>query len=103
MFGQLKEAQEKMEAAKKRLDEIFVSGDAGSGAVKVNVSASKKIKSIHLSDEIIGDKEQIEDLVTIAINRALENAEKVAEAEMQTIAREMMPSMGGLSNLFGKK
>jgi DNA-binding YbaB/EbfC family protein len=103
MFGQLKEAQEKMEAAKKRLDEIFVLGEAGSGAVKVHVSASKKVKSIHISDEIIADKEQIEDLVTIAINRAMENAEKVAEAEMQSIAREMMPSMGGLSNLFGKK
>ena len=103
MFGQLKEAQEKMEAAKKRLEEIFVDGDAGSGAVKVTVSASKKVKSIHLSDEIIGDKEQLEDLITIAVNRAIENAEKVAEAEMQSVAREMMPAMGGLGNLFGKK
>lgn len=103
MLGQIKEAQEKMEAAKKRLDDIFVKGDAGGNSVVAEVTASKKIKSITISDEIIGDKDQIEDLVVIALNRALENAEKVAEAEMQSIAREMLPAMGGLGNLFGKK
>jgi len=39
------------------------------------------------------DKEQIEDLTLLAINRALENAEKVYEAEMKNVAKGMLPGM----------
>ncbi|MCC7051439.1 MAG: YbaB/EbfC family nucleoid-associated protein [Bacteroidia bacterium] len=103
MFGQLKEAQEKMEAAKKRLDEIFVKGDAGGGSVIAEVSASKKLRSLVLSDNLLSDKEQIEDLVVIAVNRALEAADKVAEAEMQAVANQLLPGgMGALGKMFGK-
>ena len=41
-----------------------------------------------------GDKEQIEDLCILAINRALEQAEKVYEAEMKDIAKGMLPGIG---------
>jgi hypothetical protein len=103
MFGQLKEAQEKMEAAKKRLEEIIVTGTAGGDGVKAEVTANKKLKSITISPNIVGDKEQIEDLVVIAVNRALENAEKVAEAEMQAVAKELLPGgIGALGKMFGK-
>ena len=34
-----------------------------------------------------GDKDQIEDLLILAINRALDQAEKVAETEMAGVAK----------------
>ncbi len=47
------------------------------------VTANKKVKNISISEELIaqGDKEYIEDLVLTAMNRAMENAQNVAETE----------------------
>ncbi|MCC6683941.1 MAG: YbaB/EbfC family nucleoid-associated protein, partial [Bacteroidia bacterium] len=49
------------------------------------------------------DREQIEDLIVVAVNRAMEQADNVSQAEMQAIAKDMLPGgLGGLGNLFGK-
>jgi DNA-binding protein YbaB len=40
------------------------------------------------------DKEELEDLIIIATNNALDQAEKVYEAEMQGAAMGLMPGMG---------
>ena len=95
MMDQLKEMQQKSEEVKKRLDTISVSGDAENGLVKVNCTANRKITSISISEELMkdADKEQIEDLTLLAINRALEEAEKVAETEMAGVAKGMIPGM----------
>lgn len=102
MFGKLNEAKQKMEEAKARLETVFVEGEAENGAVKAIVSASKKVKEIIISDELMNDKEQLQDLITVALNRAMEKADSVSEAEMKAVANEMLPGMGGLGNLFGK-
>ena len=53
-----------------------------------------QITSIQINEELLQDKEQLEDLTLLAINRALDKAEKVAETEMQGIAKGMLPGMG---------
>jgi DNA-binding protein YbaB len=45
------------------------------------------------------DKEQLEDLLLIAVNKALEQAENVNQAEMAAMTQQMFGGMGGL---FGK-
>lgn len=102
MFGKLNETKQKIEEAKARLETVFVEGEAGEGAVKAIVSASKKVKEIIISDELMTDKEQLQDLIMVAINRAMEKADSVSEAEMKSVANEMMPGLGGLGSLFGK-
>jgi hypothetical protein len=95
MMDQLKEMQQKSEEVKKRLDTISVSEDSENGLVKVNCTANRKITSITISEDLMkeADKEQIEDLTILAVNRALEKAEKVAEAEMAGVAKGMLPGM----------
>lgn len=95
MMGKLQEMQQKTEEIKKRLDHINVEGDAENGRVKVISSANRKIISISIADELKdADKEELEDLVILAVNRALEKAEKISEAEMAGAARGMLPGMG---------
>ena len=96
MMGKMQEMKQKSEEVKKRLDTISVHGDAENGLVKVVSTANRKISSIEISKELIkdGDKEQIEDLTLLAVNRALEKAEKVAEAEMAGVAKGMLPGLG---------
>lgn len=98
MMGKLKEAQKQMEEAKKRLDTIYVDATTENGKIKVTATGNKKIKQISIDESIINDygKEGLEDLLVVAINKAIDSAEKINEAEMSSMARGIMPNMPGL-------
>ncbi|MGB4398279.1 MAG: YbaB/EbfC family nucleoid-associated protein [Daejeonella sp.] len=102
MFDKLFEAQQKAEEIKKRLDTISVSSEVEGGKIKVLATANKRITSISIDPALLGtaDAEELEDLLTTAINKVLEQAESVSQTEMQAATRDMM---GGLGNLFGNK
>ena len=102
MFDKLFEAQQKAEEIKKRLDTISVSSEVEGGKIKVLATANKRITSISIDPELLGnaEAEELEDLLTTAINKVLEQAESVSQTEMQAATRDMM---GGLGNLFGNK
>ncbi len=95
MMGKLQEMKQQSEDVKKRLDTISVDGEAENGLVKVVCTANRKITSITISPDLMteNDPEQIEDLTLLAVNRALEKAEKVAEAEMAGVAKGFLPGM----------
>jgi DNA-binding YbaB/EbfC family protein len=97
MMGKLQEMQLKMEETKKRLDTITVTGEAGDGAVKIVVTGNRVINDVEISDELMNsDKEELQDLLIIAMNRAMEKAENINEAEMKGVAAGMMPGMPGM-------
>ncbi|MCI0920158.1 YbaB/EbfC family nucleoid-associated protein [Sphingobacterium rhinopitheci] len=107
MFDKLFQAQQKAEEIKARLNNISVSGEAEGGKVRVVASANKEIKEVHISDELFaeGDKEQIEDLLIVALNKALVQAENISQTEMAAASQDMLSGLGGLGglgNLFGK-
>lgn len=95
MMGKLQEMQQQSEKVKARLETISVNGEAENGSVKVVCNGNRKITSVAISDELMAenDKEQIEDLIILATNRALANAEKVYESEMKDVAKGMLPGM----------
>ncbi|MBE8723216.1 YbaB/EbfC family nucleoid-associated protein [Sphingobacterium pedocola] len=99
MFDKLFQAQQKAEEIKARLNNISVSGEAEGGKVRVVATANKEIKEIVISEEMFqnGDKEQIEELLVVALNKALTQAENVSQTEMQAATQDML---GGLGNLF---
>lgn len=105
MFDKIFEAQQKAEEVKKRLEQITVSADAEGGAIKVIATASKQIKSIHIDEQFIEEngKEGLEEILVIAINKALAQAENVSQSEMAAVTNQMLGGMGGLGNLFSKK
>ena len=45
-------------------------------------------------------KEELEDLMLIAIERAMQQAENISASEMKSLMGSMLP--GGLGSLFGK-
>jgi DNA-binding protein YbaB len=105
MFDKIFEAQQKAEEVKKRLANISVSAEVEGGAIKVTASANKIIKSIEIEENFLKEngKEGIEDLLVVAINKALDQAENVSHAEMAIVTQQMLGGIGGLGNLFGKK
>ena len=95
MLGQLGDLQKRAEETKKRLDAITVIGEAE--GVKATLTGNRKVVNVELPEELIknGDKEQLEDLITIAVNRALEQAENVNEAETAAAYKDLLrPGMG---------
>jgi DNA-binding YbaB/EbfC family protein len=80
-----------MENIKNKLETIHVSGE--SQGVVVRANGNRKVLSISVPAEIVGDKEMIEELILTATNRALAEAEKVNEREMQSAAMGIMPGL----------
>jgi nucleoid-associated protein EbfC len=104
MFDKLFEAKQKAEDLKKRLEGITVSGSAEGGKITVTANGNKVIQSVAIDEEFLKetDKEELEELLVVAINKALEQAENLNQTEMAALSREMLGGMGGLGNLFGK-
>ncbi|NCD69438.1 YbaB/EbfC family nucleoid-associated protein [Mucilaginibacter agri] len=101
MFDKLFEAQQKAGEAKKRLDAITVTGTAEGGKITVTANANKVIQSISIDDEFFkeADREEIEELMLVALNKALEQADNISQSEMAAMTKDMF---GGLGGMFGK-
>lgn len=92
MPGMLQAMKQKMEDAKKRMDLVSVEAEIEGGAIKVIATANREIKSISISDDLKnGDKEELEDLLTVAVNRALVKAEQVHNTEMASLTHGIIP------------
>ncbi len=101
MFGNMEEKQEEM---RRKLAEMIVEADAGDGAVTVRANANREIVNISIDPEKLDwdDREMVEDLVTVAVNLALEKAAETEAAETQRMIRDMLPpGLEGLGGMFG--
>ncbi len=96
MLGKLKEAQQKIEETKARLNTVMVDGESGSGKVRVTVSANREIRSIAIDDSLLQDKEELEDYLVIALNNAMEKANEINDLEMAKAAKGNLPDIPGL-------
>jgi DNA-binding YbaB/EbfC family protein len=96
LFGKLQEAQQKMEEGKQKLANVTIDGEAGDGTVKVTVTGSREVKTISIDNQLLAPerKEELEDLLITALNRALQNAENRWEEEMKGLAGGMLGGMG---------
>jgi DNA-binding YbaB/EbfC family protein len=99
MFDKLMQAQQKAGEVKQRLDAITVTGTAEGGKITVNANGNKVIRSVVIDDAFFkeADREQLEELLVIAINKAMEQADNVSQSEMASITKDML---GGLGNMF---
>ncbi len=82
----------KMEELKENLETMSVSAESANGAIKVVASGNKRIKSISIASELqFGEPEELEEQLSVAVNRALDKAEQLYEREMQKITAGMLP------------
>jgi DNA-binding YbaB/EbfC family protein len=101
MFGDLlSQAKEQQKAMHEKLAAITIEAEAGDGAVKVTANAAREILNIKFDKALLDweDMEQVEDLVTVAVNRALALAAEKEAAESQNMIQNMIPP--GLEGLF---
>ncbi len=96
MMGKLKETQQKIEATKQRLDSVLIDEKSNDNLLNVTITANRKIRSIGIDDSLLEDKEQLEDYLILVLNKAIEKATNVNEAELAAVAKEGMPNIPGM-------
>ncbi|MCW1148807.1 MULTISPECIES: YbaB/EbfC family nucleoid-associated protein [Flavobacterium] len=96
MMGKLKETQQKVEETKKRLDFVLIDEKSADGLLEVTLTANRKIKNITVSDDLLSDKEMLEDYLVNVLNKAIEKATNVHETELAAVAKEGMPNIPGM-------
>ena len=96
MMGKMQEAQKKIEETKKRLDTVLIDEKSSDGLLEVTLTANRTIRSLHISEELLGDKEQLEDYLIMVLNKAITKATNINEAELAAAAKDGMPNIPGM-------
>ena len=100
MMGKLKETQEKVKATKERLNTVLIDENSPDGSISVCLTANREIKSIAIADDLLKDKEQLEDFLIVTLNKAIKKATDVNDAELAAVAKEGMPNIPGMDSFL---
>ena len=94
----LPKMQARLEEVKKELSSLRVEAETGGGAVRVVATADLKIDSIQIDPAVMGtlvdagseeDHRMAEELVTGAVNTAMERAKELAKEHLSEAARDL--------------
>ena len=100
MMGKLKETQEKVKATKERLNSVILEEKSSDNLLSVTLTANRTLKAINIDDELLKDKEQLEDYLVLTLNKAIEKATQVNEVELAAVAKDGMPNIPGMDSFF---
>ena len=100
MMGKLKEAREKVQETKKRLDSVLITETRGDNLIEVVVTANREIREINIDDSLLEDREELTDYLVITLNKALDRAREVHDSELSAVARDGMPDIPGMDSLL---
>ena len=92
--------QQEMERIQAELAETEVEGSAGGGVVRAVVTGKQSLVSVTIDPSAVDadDVEMLQDLVTAAVNEALDASRRVAEQKMGALTS----MTGGLGGLLGR-
>ena len=92
--------QQEMERIQAELAEAEVGGSAGGGVVRAVVTGKQTLVSITIDPSAVDadDVEMLQDLVTAAVNEALDASRRLAEQKMGALTS----MTGGLGGLLGR-
>ena len=102
MFGDLLgDLQKKQADLKAKLAEIIIEESVNDAAVTVSVNANRELLNISIdSDKVdLNDTTEIEDLLVVAINNAMELAQAKEAEQSKSLVSGMIPP--GMENLLG--
>jgi DNA-binding YbaB/EbfC family protein len=88
MFNKLKQFQDLRSRAKQiqsTLEKEHVEGSAGWGKVKISMNGNQRVTSVVLTDDVMGDKAKLQDMIKEAANDAAEKLQKLLSGKMKDI------------------
>ena len=94
MMAKLQKMQEQAQLSKENLDTITVRGEAGGNLVEVEMNGNRKLTNLSINKPLDQmEKSDLEDLLSVALNRAIQAADAANEKEMANSAKGIIPGM----------
>ena len=83
LMQQAQKMQEEMQKTQEELSRMEVSGEAGGGLVKVTMTGKHAVRRIQIDPSLMDDREMLEDIVTAAVNDAVN---RVADTQQERMS-----------------
>ncbi|MDG1039848.1 MAG: YbaB/EbfC family nucleoid-associated protein [Polaribacter sp.] len=96
MMGKLKEAQQKIEETKTRLNHVLIDEKSANGKIQVTITANREIKAIQIDESLLNDAEELEDYLIMTLNTVIKKASEINEQELAVAAKSGMPNIPGM-------
>jgi DNA-binding YbaB/EbfC family protein len=96
ILSQLGQMQDRIAKAQEELESRVAEGTAGGGAVSIKITGSMKVQELHIEPDVVdpSDVSMLEDLVTAAVNEALQQVQGFQMGQISGLAGGL--GLGGL-------
>jgi hypothetical protein len=94
MMNKLRDMKEKVEETKKQLDDKILDVKAAGGDIRIKINGNRKFISVEIADSLrFASKDEFDEQLLVALNKASAEAEKVFEDEMKRSASGLLPGI----------
>ena len=89
LMQQAQKMQKEMQKAQEELANMEVTGQSGGGMVSVVMNGQHAVKRVSIDPGVADDLEMLEDLVTAAVNDAVNRVKQASEEQMSGLTQGM--------------
>ncbi len=89
LMQQAQKMQQEMQKAQEELASMEVTGQAGGGMVSVVMNGQHAVKRVTIDPTLADDIEMLEDLITAAVNDAVNRIKETSEQQMAGMTQGM--------------
>jgi DNA-binding YbaB/EbfC family protein len=82
LMQQAQKMQQEMQKAQEELANLVVTGEAGGGMAKVTMTGKHAVRRVEIDPSLLDDQEMLEDIVTAAINDAVNKIANTTQDRM---------------------
>ena len=84
-----------LQKIQEELETLTVEGSAGGGVVKAVVTGKQTLESVEIAPEALEELEMLQDLVTAAVNDALNKSQEMAQEKLGEVTGGLnLPGLG---------
>jgi DNA-binding YbaB/EbfC family protein len=85
LMQQAQKMQQEMQKAQEELANLTVTGEAGGGLAKVTMTGKHAVRRVEIDPSLLGDREMLEDILTAAINDAVNRVAATMQERMSEV------------------
>ena len=94
LINKLQDLKKQSEDSKSRLAEIEISEEAGNGLIRISMNGNRELKSVKINADLKQfENDDLEDLICVAFNRALDKVNELNEQEVMSSAQSLFSGM----------
>ncbi|NVK65314.1 MAG: YbaB/EbfC family nucleoid-associated protein [Flavobacteriales bacterium] len=94
LINKLQDLKRQSEESKTRLADMEITEDAGNGLIRLSMNGNRELTSLEINADLSQfEKEDLEDLICVAFNRALGRVNDLNEKEVMSSAQSLFSGM----------